>query len=93
MDELRKILTDLIQLTEPEWDILKDKLIRKEHKAKSIIIGEGIIADCVYFIEKGLLRTYYLQDGKEVNTYFACNGQWSSPFLCVKNMKGYAAHS
>jgi hypothetical protein len=26
MDELRKILTDLIQLTEPEWDILKDKL-------------------------------------------------------------------
>jgi CRP-like cAMP-binding protein len=80
MDELRKILTDLIQLTEPEWDILKDKLIRKEHKAKSIIIGEGIIADCVYFIEKGLLRTYYLQDGKEVNTYFACNGQFITSY-------------
>jgi CRP-like cAMP-binding protein len=80
MDELRKILTDLIQLTEPEWDILKDKLSRKEHKAKSIIIGEGKIADCVYFIEKGLLRTYYLQHGKEVNTYFACDGQFITSY-------------
>lgn len=70
MDELKKILKDLIQLTEPEWNILKDKLIRKEFKAKSIIIREEKIADCIYFIDKGLLRTYFLQDGKEVKHLF-----------------------
>jgi CRP-like cAMP-binding protein len=80
MDELKKILKDLIQLTEPEWNILKDKLIRKEFKAKSIIIREGKIADCIYFIDKGLLRTYFLQDGKEVNTYFACDGQFITSY-------------
>ena len=80
MDELKKILKDLIQLTEPEWNILKDKLIRKEFKANSIIIREGKIADCIYFIDKGLLRTYFLQDGKEVNTYFACDGQFITSY-------------
>lgn len=80
MDELKRILKDLIQLTEPEWDILKDKLIRKEFKEKSILIGEGKIADNLYFIESGLLRTYYLQDGKEISTYFACDGQFISSY-------------
>lgn len=80
MDDLKKILKDLIQLTEPEWNILKDKLIRKEFKAKSIIIREGKIADCIFFIDNGLLRTYFLQDGKEVNTYFACDGQFITSY-------------
>lgn len=80
MDELKKILIDLIQLTETEWDSLKEKLFRQEYKAKSIIIREGKMADCIYFIENGILRTYYLQDGKEINTYFACDGQFITSY-------------
>lgn len=80
MNELKKILIDLIQLTETEWDSLKEKLIRHEYKAKATIIREGKIADCVYFVDKGLMRTYYLQDGKEINTYFACDGQFITSY-------------
>lgn len=80
MDELKKILTDLIQLTESEWDILEGKLIRKEFKANSTIISEGRIVDSIYFIGKGLLRTYYLLSGKEINTYFACDGHFITSY-------------
>lgn len=80
MDELKKVLKDIIQLTEPEWDILKDKLVRKEFRAKSTIIDQGKKVDSIYFINKGLLRTYYLLNGKEINTYFACDKQFITSY-------------
>lgn len=29
-----------------------------------------------YFIQKGLLRTYFLKDGKEISEYFSAEGEW-----------------
>ncbi|WP_237274962.1 Crp/Fnr family transcriptional regulator [Tenacibaculum ovolyticum] len=80
MKELHKILEELIGLTESEWEIFSAKLKREEFKAKTPIIKEGTIAHNLYFIESGILRTYHLQDGKEINTYFACDKQFISTF-------------
>ncbi len=80
MKELHKILEELIGLTESEWEFFGAKLKREEFKAKTPIIKEGTIAHNLYFIESGILRTYHLQDGKEINTYFACDKQFISAF-------------
>lgn len=80
MNELKNILEELIGLTESEWRNFYVKLKRKEFKAKTAIIKEGSIATNLYFIEYGLLRAYHLQDGKEINTYFACDNQFISTF-------------
>ncbi|MDP2721302.1 MAG: hypothetical protein A2W85_05340 [Bacteroidetes bacterium GWF2_41_31] len=80
MKELHKILEELICLTESEWESFYDKLIRKEFKARTLIVREGSMAQNLYFIETGLLRTYHLLDGKEINTYFACDRQFISIF-------------
>jgi CRP-like cAMP-binding protein len=29
-----------------------------------------------YFIQKGLLRTYFIKDGKEISEYFSAEGEW-----------------
>lgn len=31
-----------------------------------------------YFIQKGLLRLYFLRDGKEISEYFPAEGEWSN---------------
>ena len=80
MKELQNLLKELIGLTESEWENFCINLKRKEFKAKTILINEGNIAKNIYFIESGLLRTYHLQDGKEINTYFACDNQFISTF-------------
>ncbi|WP_298475944.1 Crp/Fnr family transcriptional regulator [uncultured Maribacter sp.] len=80
MNELYQILNKLIGLTKEEWQDFYTKLNRKEYNAKTVIINEGSIAQNLYFIENGLLRTYHLQDGKEMNTYFACDTQFISTF-------------
>jgi len=80
MDKLKHILEELIELTNDEWLTFNQKLNGKEFKAKATILREGNIAADIYFIKSGLLRTYHLQDGKEINTYFACDGQFISIF-------------
>jgi CRP-like cAMP-binding protein len=80
MNELKKSLVDLIQLTEDEWNRLVLQLVKEEYKAKSILIKEGKMADRIYFIERGLLRTYFLQGGKEISTYFACDKQFITSY-------------
>ena len=80
MKELYQILEEEIGLTESEYEDFIDKLNKKKFKAKTSIISEGNIAHNLYFIESGLLRTYHLYDGKEINTYFACDKQFISSF-------------
>ncbi len=80
MNELYKILEELIGLNESDWGHFCNKLIRKEFNAKTPIVNEGSVAQHLYFIETGLLRTYYLLDGKEINTYFACDKQFISTY-------------
>ncbi len=80
MNELSKILEELIGLTESEWQKFSNLLKRQEHKAKTILIKEGKATDTLYFIESGLLRTYKNLDGKEVTTYFACDNQFITVF-------------
>jgi len=31
-----------------------------------------------YFIQKGLFRTYFIKDGKEISEYFPAEGEWSN---------------
>lgn len=46
-------------------------------KKKEILLKEGQINDKLIYIHKGLLRVYFIQeDGKEVNTWFAKEGEF-----------------
>ena len=77
---LHTFLKEQINISDTEWDAFNAILGKKEFKAKTAIIKEGAVAKKLYFIESGLLRTYYLLDGKEISTYFACGDQFMSVF-------------
>ncbi len=77
---LRDQLMNLVGLNEAESQVLIDKLNPQFFKAKATIIKAESTAKHIYFIQSGLLRTYHLQDGKEINTYFASDGQFISTF-------------
>ncbi len=80
MKNLQVLLTNLIGLSEIEWNAFQQQLVRKEYKSKEIVIESGKTAQNIYFIEYGLMRTYHLEDGKEINTYFACDDQFISTY-------------
>ncbi|MFD1551034.1 Crp/Fnr family transcriptional regulator [Putridiphycobacter roseus] len=80
MEELYQKLKELIGLTLGEWETFKVKLVRKEFDAKTTVTKAGNVAHHLYFVSKGLMRTYHLQAGKEMNTYFACDAQFIATF-------------
>ncbi len=63
-------------------DQLKEEITNRV-KFKTFAKGEMLhSADRVctrsYFIQKGLLRLYFLKDGKEISEYFSCEGDWTN---------------
>lgn len=51
-------------------------LFSKKFKKKEIILREGQICKEIFYVKKGLLRVYLINDGKEVNTWFVKEGDF-----------------
>ncbi len=76
------ILTSIrnyVQLTEHEEAVLCSLLTTKTLKRKAFLLRAGDDARHEFFVNKGCLRTYYLDmKGAEHNTYFSTEGWWVS---------------
>ena len=57
-----------------KWDILKPYLKQQEVAAKTMLLEEGKVAKKMFFIEKGCLRTWINNNGKEITTQFFFEG-------------------
>lgn len=66
MHVLKKYLNKYTSLSNSDWDIIKQAFIRKEVKKNELILEEGKICRHFYFLEEGLLRFFYNDDGKDV---------------------------
>jgi len=52
------------------WKIFQPYFKQVEVPAKTVLLEEGEISKTLYFIEKGCLRTWVNNDGKEITTQF-----------------------
>ncbi len=57
-----------------EWDKFRYYFTRQEVPAKTILLAEGKISRAMFFIEKGCLRTWVNNEGKEITTQFFFEG-------------------
>ncbi|RAV99226.1 Crp/Fnr family transcriptional regulator [Pseudochryseolinea flava] len=59
---------------------LRDALAERMHlvtfKKGDLIHNADTICKESYFIQKGILRTYFLKDGKEITEYFVSENEW-----------------
>jgi CRP-like cAMP-binding protein len=51
-------------------------MFTKKIKKKEYLIREGEICKEIFYVQKGLLRVYIINDGKEVNTWFVKEGDF-----------------
>jgi len=62
---------------------LESKLLKKNH----FLLREGEICRHVAFLNKGLIRLYYVKDGKEHNSGFFQAGTWVSEYASFLHKK------
>lgn len=80
MESLKSQLINLIGISDSEWEMLQERMVPQQVPGKTLLIQAGEVARNLYFIDSGILRTFHLREGKEVNTYFACDHQFISTF-------------
>ncbi len=64
----------LYPFSDETLEALTSHLERRVIPPKSIIIHAGKLDRTVYFIERGITRSYVLHDGKEITTWFCMEG-------------------
>lgn len=87
MDYIKTLLKAHLNISEKEWETFQKYLVYREFEAKSLVVREGMTAQHIYFIESGLMRSYYLEDGKEISTYFSCDGTLITVFSSFLRQK------
>ena len=77
MEALIHHIQRFVALTEPDKDLLRNQLQSKEYKRKEFLLKEGQVCHSNYFVVKGCLRMYYVNDkGVEQIVYFGIDNWW-----------------
>ncbi|MEQ9426508.1 MAG: Crp/Fnr family transcriptional regulator [Cyclobacteriaceae bacterium] len=71
LTNLKKFISQYVQLSDPELDDISSKFRFKSIKKNHYLFGQGDVCKDLVFVEKGCLRLYYLKDGIEISVWFA----------------------
>jgi CRP-like cAMP-binding protein len=89
MDILFKTFIDHFSADQYLSDITKTEIVSqltiRNFDKKHILIRENQKHDFAYFLIKGAVRSYYLKDGVEVNTWFALENEMVGSLQNFKN--------
>ncbi|MEX0315755.1 MAG: Crp/Fnr family transcriptional regulator [Allomuricauda sp.] len=60
----------------------------QSYRKKQVLLPEGKLCDKLYFVEKGCLQLYFIDDlGNHKTTQFAMENWWLTDFLAFQNQK------
>lgn len=92
MEDLRRSIETVIPLTEDLWERVEKMAIIREYQKGGCILSSGEICRHSYFLHKGLVKMYYLKEGKEHIGDFFLEGDFFSDhtsFLSQKPSRFY----
>jgi CRP-like cAMP-binding protein len=70
VNALKEILSAIYPLTQSEWNIVEHKFRREDVAKNEIIVLKGQTENYLYFIEKGILRTWMDKGEKQLTFDF-----------------------
>jgi len=77
MQSILQNIAKHVALTIDEERLFLSKTKTKQFKAKTILLSSGEIANCTYFVNSGILRSFNINDNIiEHVLHFACEGWW-----------------
>ncbi|MDR3023493.1 cyclic nucleotide-binding domain-containing protein [Chryseobacterium sp.] len=80
LNQLINSITCLFPLNDREISVLKDNLKTFNTDPESNVIKPLSIADSFFFLQKGVVRSFYQKDYKEINTEFFFENEFFTAF-------------
>jgi CRP-like cAMP-binding protein len=69
-DQLLNVFNKIVQLSDHEWEKIKNSFVYKEVPAKHFLVSMGEIESKSYFVLKGIVRLFRLNPKSEEGTIF-----------------------
>ncbi len=82
-DIARELARRYSTMTHEELDILESILVPRKFPKGELVLKEGQICEEMYYIEKGLIRQFYIKKDKEVTEHLATEGNL---FMCIESL-------
>ena len=82
-DLARELARKYSTMTHDELDVLEDLLVPVKYGKGERILSEGEVCTGISYIEKGLVRQYYIKNGKEVTEHLGVD---HSIFMCIESL-------
>lgn len=82
-DIARELARKYSTMTHDELDVLEDLLMPVKYGKGERILSEGEVCTGISYIEKGLVRQYYIKNGKEVTEHLGVD---HSIFMCIESL-------
>ncbi|MDY8135542.1 Crp/Fnr family transcriptional regulator [Aquimarina sp. 2201CG5-10] len=78
---LRKHISAIVSLSDEEFDVVSKHFTERKYRKHQYVIQEGQVSPNEYFVIKGCLKAYFLDEkGKEHILQFAVENWWISDF-------------
>lgn len=82
-DIARELARKYSTMTHDELGVLEDLLVPVKYGKGERILSEGEVCTGISYIEKGLVRQYYIKNGKEVTEHLGVD---HSIFMCIESL-------
>lgn len=82
-DIARELARRYSTMTHEELDILESILVPRKCAKGEMILKEGQVCEEIYYIEKGLIRQFYLKKNREMTEHLATEG---GIIMCIESL-------
>ncbi|MEP6727224.1 MAG: Crp/Fnr family transcriptional regulator, partial [Bacteroidota bacterium] len=81
MEKFFEVISQITSLSAESKQALSAILKRLELEKGNILVRQNSVCNYIYFIEKGLTRTYYYNDGKDVTDWLSPENTFSCSII------------
>ncbi len=82
-DVARELARRYSTMTHEELDVLESILVPMKFQKGDYVLREGEVCNHIYWVVKGLVRQYYIKNGKELTEYMAAE---NSIFMSIESL-------
>ena len=83
-------IQQIAKISKEALDFIETHIENVEVKKGTLLLRNGEVCSNFYFVTKGMLRSYYFSDGKEVTNWFALENDFAtSIFSFLSGKNGY----
>lgn len=82
---LQKKISDLTEISVSSLDKLFEIATQRQFGKGEFILKQGQVCKNIVFVEKGYLRTFFDKDGKEINTNFTFEGNFTTNLKSLRS--------